>query len=53
MVAGGWTRIATAGEIPAAVGKQHVKKVPLIVIVDGFGPEDEVRIGDVALCRVE
>ena len=49
----GWTRIATAGDIPAVIGKRRVKKVRLIVIVDGFGTKDEVHIDDVALFRVE
>ena len=51
-VAGDWTRIATAGEIPAVDGSPTTR-VRLIVIVDGLGPEDEVHIDDVAMFRVE
>jgi len=52
-VAGDWTRLAVAGEIPATIDNKPVKRVRLIVIVDGFQPDEEVYIDDVAMCRIE
>jgi hypothetical protein len=51
--AGGWTRIAAAGEIPATIRGKRVKSVRLIVIVDGFQPGEEVHLDDVAMYRLE
>jgi hypothetical protein len=51
--AGDWTRVAAAGEIPAEIGGKPVKSVRLIVIVDGFGPEEEVHLDDLTMFRIE
>ena len=48
-----WTRIATAGEVPEKINGRQVKKIKLIVLVNGFGPEEEVHLDDVALFRVK
>ena len=48
-----WTRLAVAGEIPAAVGGKRIRKVRMIVIVDGFGPKEEVHLDDIALYRID
>ena len=48
-----WTPVATAGDVPAKVGKDEVKKVLLIVIVNGFEPDEEVHLDDVAMFRLE
>ncbi len=48
-----WTRIATAGEIPATIDGRKVAKVRLIVIVDGFEADEEVHLDDVAMFRID
>jgi len=48
-----WTRIAAAGEIPAAIDGKAVQRVRLIVIVDGFEPDEEIHLDDVAMYRIE
>lgn len=49
----GWTRLAIAGEVPPDSSKAAaVKKIRLVVIVDGFGPNEEVHVDDVALYRI-
>ena len=48
-----WMPIATAGDVPAKVGNEEVKKVLLIIIVDGFEPGEEVHLDDVAMFRLE
>lgn len=47
-----WTRLTVAGAIPAQPGGQPPKRVRLIVIVDGFQPDEEVHIDDVAMFRI-
>jgi hypothetical protein len=47
-----WTRMAVAGEIPAESGGKPVKRVRLIVIVDGFEPGEEVHVDDVAMFKI-
>jgi len=49
----GWTRIAVAGEIPARIKNDPVKSVMLIIVVDGFEPDEEVHIDDVAMFKIE
>jgi hypothetical protein len=51
--AGDWTRIATAGPIPGRIDGKPVKSVRLIVVLDGFGPGEEVYLDDVAMLRIE
>ena len=51
--AGDWRRLAVAGRVPASIGGEAVKRVRLIVIVDGFEPGEEVHIDDLALYRIE
>ena len=48
-----WTRLAVAGEIPAEIGGKPARSVRLIVIVDGFEPDEEVHLDDVAMYRIE
>jgi hypothetical protein len=48
-----WTRLATAGDIPAEIGGKPVRSVRLIVIVDSFEPDEEVFVDDVAMFRIE
>ena len=49
-----WTRIAVAGAVPPEAGKaDRVKKLRLVVIVDGLEPSDEVHVDDVALYKIE
>jgi len=47
-----WTPIAVAGTIPEEVGGETVEAVRLIVIVDGFGPGEDVHIDDVTMFRL-
>jgi hypothetical protein len=51
--AGDWTRIATAGDIPAEINKKRVKSLRLIVVLDGFDPDEEVYLDDLAMLRIE
>ena len=51
--AGDWTRLAAAGEIPKEIGGKRVKAVRLIVIVDGFEPDEEVHVDDLVMFRIE
>ena len=51
-IAGDWTPIAVAGNVPANVDGKTVTSARLIVIVDGFAPQDEVHIDDVAVFRL-
>jgi hypothetical protein len=49
-----WTRIAVAGTVPLEGGQaDRVRKLRLVVIVDGFQPGDEVHVDDVALYRIK
>ncbi len=48
-----WTRLAVAGDLPAQIGGKPAKSVRLIVIVDGFAPDEEVHLDDVAMFRIE
>jgi hypothetical protein len=50
--AGDWTRIAAAGQIPAEIGKKRVKSVRLIVVLDGFQPNEEVDLDEMAMYRL-
>jgi len=50
---GDWTRLAVAGDIPAEIKGQPVKRVRLIVLVDGFEPDEEIHIDDVAMFKLE
>ena len=50
---GEWRRLFVSGAIPAAVGGRAVRRIRLIVIVDGFEPGEEAHIDDVALYRVD
>ena len=52
-VKGGWTRIATAGDLPAKIGGKRVERVRLIVVVDGFEPDEEIHLDDVAMFPIE
>ncbi len=51
--AGDWTRVAAAGEIPAEISGKPVKSVRLIVIVDGFEPDEEVHLDDLTMFKIE
>ena len=51
--AGGWRRLAIAGDVPAKIDGRRVKSVRLIVIVNGFEPGEEVHIDDVAMYRID
>ncbi|MDP6507257.1 MAG: hypothetical protein QF886_26755, partial [Planctomycetota bacterium] len=46
---GKWLPLAIAGDIPEKIGKEEVKKVLLIIIVNGFEPGEEVYIDDLAM----
>ncbi len=48
-----WTRIAVAGSVPKEVRGKAVKNAMLIVVVDGFAPDEEVHIDDVSMFRIE
>ncbi len=48
-----WTRIAVAGNVPARVKNKLVKNALLLVLVDGFQPDEEVHIDDVAMFRIK
>jgi len=48
-----WTRLTVAGQIPAQPGGEPPRRVRLIVIVDGFQPDEEVHIDDVAMFKIE
>ena len=47
-----WFREA-AGEIPAEFKNDPVKNVMLIIVVNGFEPDEEVHIDDVAMFKIE
>lgn len=51
--AGDWTRVAAAGEIPAAINDKPVKSLRLIVVVDGFGPDEEVHLDDLMMFKID
>ena len=51
--AGDWTRVAAAGEIPAEINGKPVKSVRLIVIVDGFEPDEEVYLDDLTMFKLD
>ncbi len=51
--AGDWTRVAAAGEIPAEIDGKPVKSVRLIVIVDGFEPDEEVHLDDLIMFQLD
>ena len=48
-----WTRIAVAGELPAAIDGKRVNRARLIVLIDGFEPDEEVHVDDVAMFKLE
>jgi hypothetical protein len=50
--AGDWTRVAAAGEIPAEIDGKPVKSLRLIVIVDGFEPDEDVHLDDLAMFKI-
>lgn len=51
--AGDWTRVAAAGEIPAEIGGKPVHALRLIVVVDGFAPDEEVHLDDFAIYKLD
>ena len=51
--AGGWRRIAAAGDIPSEIRGKPVKSVRVIVVVDGFKPDEEVHLDDLALFKLD
>ena len=51
--AGDWTRVAAAGEIPAEINGKHVRALRLIVVVDGFAPDEEVHLDDFAIHKLD
>jgi len=53
VTAGPWTRVAVAGEIPAELRGKLVRRVRLIVVVDGFEPGEEIYLDDVAMYRAD
>ncbi len=48
-----WTRMAVAGSVPKEVRGKAVKNAMLIIVVDGFGADEEVHIDDVSMFRIE
>ncbi|NLS93395.1 MAG: DUF4838 domain-containing protein [Planctomycetaceae bacterium] len=50
--AGDWTRVAAAGEIPAEIDGKRVKSLRLIVVVDGFEPDEEIHIDDLTMFKI-
>lgn len=50
---GDWRRVAIAGEIPAMLNNKAVQSLRLIVILDGFGPDEEVHLDDLVLTRLD
>ncbi len=51
--AGDWTRVAAAGEIPAEIDGKPVKSLRLIIVVDGFAPDEEIHFDDLTIFRLE
>ncbi len=51
--AGVWTRLAVAGDIPAAYHNTPLKQIRLIVVVDGFQRSEEAHVGQLALYRLD
>ena len=49
---GPWMPLVVAGKIPEKVGKEEVKKVLLIVVVDGFEKDEELYIDDLTMFRL-
>jgi hypothetical protein len=47
-----WTPLTVTGEIKAEYSGRPVKKVRLIVILDGFGPAESVEMDDVVVSRL-
>ena len=50
---GDWTRLAVAGDLPAEIKGHPVNRVRLIVLVDGFQPDEEIHIDDCAMFKLE
>jgi hypothetical protein len=48
-----WTRLATAGEIPAEIRGKRVTGVRLIAVVDGFEDGEEIHLDDLAMFRID
>ncbi len=49
---GQWSIIATSADVPVKVGKDEVKSVMLIVVVNGFKPDEKIYLDDIALYRL-
>ncbi len=49
---GRWQAVATGGDIPAELSGKDVAEMLLIVVVNGFEPDEKVYIDDVALYRL-
>ena len=49
---GPWKPMALVLDVPAAVGKKPVKQVLFLIVLNGFGPDDEVYIDDMAMYRL-
>ena len=49
---GRWQAVATGGAIPAQISGKDVAEMMLIVVVNGFEPEEKLYIDDVALYRL-
>ncbi len=45
--------MAAAGDIPAAINDKPVKSLRLIVVVDGFGPDEEVHLDDLMMFKID
>ena len=50
---GRWTAMAVAGEVPAKVGDDEVKKLMPILIVDGFKSDERIYFDDLLLYRLD
>ena len=51
-VSGRWQAVATGGEIPEILSGKDVAEMLLVVIVNGFEPDEKVYIDDVSLYRL-
>ena len=50
---GDWERVAVAGRVPATINNKAVKHLRLIILIDGFAPNEEVHVDDVAMYRID
>ena len=50
---GQWTALAIAADVPAKIGKDEVKMVLPILIVNGFEPDERIYFDDLMLHRIE